>query len=61
MRIRYNEIDGFIKIQCRTKYLVLIDYKWFDKICDKIKYLVSKKGGITDSSNHRFARIRIDS
>ena len=33
----------------------------FDKICDKIKYLISEKSGIADSINHDFAEIRIDS
>ena len=46
--IRFNKIDGFIKINEKIKY------------CDKIKYLVSEKSGITDSINHNFARIRID-
>ena len=41
--IRYDEIDGFIKIQDRIRYLVLFDCGWFDKICDKIKYLINKK------------------
>ena len=31
------------------------------KICDRIKYLITEKIGITDSANHNFARIRIDS
>ena len=34
---------------------------WFDKACDRIRYLISKKSGITDSSNHNFAKIRFDS
>ena len=33
----------------------------FNKICDKIKYLISKKSGITNSINHNFGKIRIDS
>ena len=41
--------------------MVLFDYEWFDKICDRIKYLISEKGGITDIINHNFRRIRIDS
>ena len=41
--IRYNEIDWFTIIQNRIRYLVLFDYGWFNKICDKIKYLISKK------------------
>ena len=30
-----------------------------DKICDKIKYLISEKSGITDSINHNFRKIEI--
>ena len=33
----------------------------FNKICDKIKYLISKKSGITNSINYHFGKIRIDS
>ena len=59
LRIRYDEIDGFIKIHNGIRYLVLFDCGWLDKICDRIKYLISEKNGITDSFNHNFARIRI--
>ena len=58
--IRYNKIDGFIKIYNKIRYLVLFD-EWCDKICDRIKYLIGKKSDITDSINHNFAIIRIDS
>ena len=61
MRIRYDEIDGFIKIHNKIRYLVLFD-EWCDKICNGIKYLISeKKNGITDSIDHNFAIVRIDS
>ena len=30
-------------------------------ICNRIKYLISEKSGITDSINHNFGKIRIDS
>ena len=60
LRIRYNKIDGFIKIHNKIRYLVLFDEKC-DKIWDRIKYLKSKKSGITGSINHNFAIIRIDS
>ena len=43
------------------RHLVLFSYELFDKICDKIKYLISKKSCITDSINHNFREIRIDS
>ena len=38
--IRYDEIDGFIKVHNGIKYLVLLDCSWFDKICDRIKYFL---------------------
>ena len=30
-------------------------------ICNRIKYLISEKSGITDSINHNFGKIKIDS
>ena len=60
MRIWFDKINEFIKIDNGIRYLAL-DYSQFDKICDSIKYLFSEKSGIADSINHNFARIRIDS
>ena len=61
LRIRFDWINGFIKIYDGIRYLVLFSNSWYDKICDRIKYLISKKSGIVDSINHNFARIWIDS
>ena len=60
MRIRYDKIDGFIKIHNKIRYLRSFN-EWWDKVCDRTKYLISKKTGITDSINHNFATVRIDS
>ena len=44
MRIRFDEVDGFIRVRGgEFKHLVLFDYGLFDKICDEIKYLISEK------------------
>ena len=61
LRIRFNEIDEFIKMYDGNRYLVLFSNSWYDKVCNRIKYLVSKKSVITDSINHNFAKIRMDS
>ena len=62
MRIRFNKIDGFIiSTDGKIKHLVLFDYGLLAKICDKIKYLISKKRGITNSINYNFGKIKIDS
>ena len=59
--IRLDKIDVFIKIHDKIRYLVLFDYSYCDKVCDKIKYLISEKSSTTNNINHNFARIRIDS
>ena len=61
-RIRFDKINGFIiSVDGKIKQLILFDHGLFNKICDKIKYLISKKSGITNSINHNFEKIRIDS
>ena len=59
--IGFDEINGFIRIYYGIRYLVLFCSGLYDVIYDKIKYLISKKGYVTISINHNFARIRIDS
>ena len=61
-RIRFDEVNGFIKVYNGTRYLVvLFSPGWYDAIYSRIRYLISKSSGITDNVNHNFARIRIDS
>ena len=50
LHIRYDNRNGFIKTYNKIRYLVLFD-EWCDKICDRIKYLINKKSGITNSIN----------
>ena len=62
MHISFDKIDRFvISLDRKIKHLVLFDYELFDKVCDKIKYLISKKIGITNSINHKFGKTRIHS
>ena len=65
MRIRFDKIDGFVRARGgEFGHLVLFDcliYGLSDRICDKVKHLISEKSGITDSINHNFGKIRIDS
>ena len=42
--IRFDKIDGFIiSLDTKIKHLVLFHYGLMNKICDKIKYVSSKK------------------
>ena len=62
MNIRFEKIDGFvISLDGKIKHLILFDYGLFNKICDKIKYRMSKKSDNINNINHNFGKIRIDS
>ena len=64
LHIWFDGIDGFMKIYDGIRYLVLLGHNWFDEIFDSVKYLITSykwKSGITNSINHNFSRIRIDS
>ena len=57
---RFDERYGFLKTYDGIRYLVLFGVSFYDRIFDRIKCLISKKGGITDIIDHNFARIRTD-
>ena len=58
--IRFDKIDGFVIIlDSKIKHLILFDYGLLNEISDKIKYLIIKKGGTTNSINHNFGKIKI--
>ena len=61
LRIRFERIDGFIKIYDGIRCLVLYSPERYGAIYNRIRYLISEKSDITYSFNHNFARIRIDS
>ena len=40
----WHKTDGFIKVlDGKIKHLILSDYGLFDKICEKIKFIIRKK------------------
>ena len=62
LRIRFDKIDGFIKIYNGIRCLILFDYSYCDEICDEIQYLISEKVvlQILLSINRNISRIRTD-
>ena len=47
LRIRFSKVDIFIRINDRTRYLVLFGPEKYDTIYNKFRYLISQKSGIT--------------
>ena len=60
MRIRFDNVDGFIKTYDGTRYLVLFDPERYDGIQKRIKHIVSEKNSIKCSINNNFFWIKID-
>ena len=61
LRIRFDKIDGFIRIYDVTRYLTVFDSEKYDATYDKIKYLISLKSSTTHIFSHFFAKIKVDS
>ena len=61
MRIRLDNVDGFIKTYDWTRYLVLFEPERYDRIYKRIKDIVSEKSSIKYSINNYFFWIKIDS
>ena len=60
LHIRFDKIDGFIRIYDGTRYLVLPGLEKYD-IYNKIRYLKSIKNGITYIFSHYYAKFKVDS
>ena len=61
LRIRFDKIDGFIRVYDGTRYLVLFGSEKYNFICNIIRYLVGVKSGITYVISYNYAKIKVDS
>ena len=60
--VLFVKVLGFTGIYDGTRYLVLFADEKFDLICDKIRYLMGVKSGITYAFSHntKFAKTKVD-
>ena len=61
LRIRFNKIDGFVRVYDGTTYLVLFQSEKYDSIYNRIRYIISVKSGITYVISYNYAKIKVDS
>ena len=57
--IRFDKIDGFFRIYDETRYLTSFCSEKYDAIYDRIRYLISLKGGITHIFSHIFQKSKL--
>ena len=46
LHIRFDKIDGFIRVYDGNRYLVLFGLEKYDAIYNRIRYLINQKSGI---------------
>ena len=61
LRIRFNQIYGFIGVYDETRYLSLFGSENNDAIYNRIRYLLSLKTGIKHVFSQYYARIEDNS
>ena len=61
VRVRFDEVGGFIRVYDRTRYLLLCGPKKYDAIFSRTRYLIRVKSGITYVISHNYAKIKVDS
>ena len=55
--IRFEKIDGFMRIYDKTRHLTLFGSEEYEAIYNRIRYLISQKSGITYIFSHYFAKV----
>ena len=58
--VRFDKIDGFIRIFCETRYLTYFGSEKYDTICNKSRYLISLKSSIEYAFSHYYIKIKVD-
>ena len=61
MRIRFDQIDGLVRIYDGIIYLTLFGSEKYQAIYNRIRYLISIKSAITYIFSHYFAKMKVDS
>ena len=61
LHIRFDKIDGFIRVYDGNRYFALFVAEKFDFIQNKIRYLIGVKSGIIYVYFHNYAKINFDS
>ena len=61
LRVRFDKIDGLVKMYDGTKYIILLGPEKYDAIYNRIRYLISLKSSITYMFSHIFAKIKVNS
>ena len=58
-KLWFDKINGFIRVYDGTRYLVLLVPEKYDATCNRIRYLIGVKSGITYVISHYYVKIKV--
>ena len=61
LRIRFDKIDGFIRVYVRSRYLVSLGTEKYHAIYSRVKYFTGQKSGIRNAFSRYYTKIKVDS
>ena len=61
LHIRFDKIDGFIRVYDERRYLVLFGLEKYETMSSRTRYLISQKSSITYVFSHYYVKIKVDS
>ena len=61
MRIKFDKVDGFIRVYDGIRRLVLFGPEKYNAIYSRIRYVISQKSCITYVISLDFTKIKVDS
>ena len=59
LRVRFDRINGFIRVYDRIKYFASFISEKYDVICNRIRYFVGQKSCIMYGFSHNYAKIKV--
>ena len=59
--VRFDKVDGLIRVYASSRYLALFGLEKYDVIYNRIRYLISRNGGISYVFSHSYTKIKTDS
>ena len=60
LHIRFDKVDGFIRIYDGNRYLTLFGSEKYDAIYSRIRYLINLKISTIYIFSHNFTKIKVD-
>ena len=60
LHIRFSQVDGFIRVYYRSRFLVLFGINKYETIRNRIRYVIGVNGNIIYASLHYYAKVKVD-